>query len=240
MLNKKQINILLDSLIYGDGSIRENGGRRYYTTSKLLADDIQELIFKTGKSSNILFRKTKGNQVKLPNKPIYYQNHDMYVVCEYKTLKSASVRPYSKKTVKYKGKVYCVTIPNNTLIVRRENKPVISGNSPGWIHPNTIYKYLYQLGYKWIADHYLGEEPIKLTNGLIQIPYNCNTEELWFAHPRRTAILHSHINPAEGNKNGWTDKLYNDVRNYLLELQKTREFKCYTMSEWIENNTKIQ
>jgi hypothetical protein len=106
--------------------------------------------------------------------------------------------------------------------------------TPGWQHPNEIYAALPEVGFEWIADHFLGEKPIRFSNNLVQVPYNCNTEELHIAYPRNTAILHSHISPKEGNKNGWTDELYNSVRTYLLELQKTRTLVPLTMSEWID------
>ena len=108
--------------------------------------------------------------------------------------------------------------------------------TPGWEHPKELYAILPTAGFEWIADHFIGEKPIIFSNDLVQLPYNCNTEELHNAFPRETAILHSHISPKEGNKNGWTETLYQSVRNYLLELQKTRTFVSLTMSEWIDSS----
>ncbi|MDP2692242.1 MAG: DUF2334 domain-containing protein [bacterium] len=107
--------------------------------------------------------------------------------------------------------------------------------TPGWEHPKEVYTDLKTVGFEWIADHFLGETSIKLSNGIVQIPYNCNTEELQIANPRQTAIFHSHISPKEGNRNGWTEDLYNTVRAYLLELQKTSDFNCLNMSEFVES-----
>lgn len=106
--------------------------------------------------------------------------------------------------------------------------------TPGWIHPKELYQILPTIGINWIADHFIGEQPIVLSNGLIQIPYNCNIETLEFSYPQKIAIFHSHISPKEGNKNGWTEDLYKKTREYLLKLKETHDLECLTMSELTE------
>ena len=51
-LSQRQCNILLDSLICGDGYERSDM-KEYYTSSKQLADDVQRLSLHAGLSSNI-------------------------------------------------------------------------------------------------------------------------------------------------------------------------------------------
>lgn len=51
--------------------------------------------------------------------------------------------PY-RKDVPYKGKIYCVTVPNGNMVVRRNDKPVISGNS---IHSEAYSRLLEVLGF---------------------------------------------------------------------------------------------
>ena len=41
----------------------------------------------------------------------------------------SSVRTFAFKEEYYKGKVYCASVPNGTLFVRRDGKPIITGNS---------------------------------------------------------------------------------------------------------------
>ena len=105
---------------------------------------------------------------------------------------------------------------------------------PGWVASNDVYKHLKTNGFDWIADHILGEDIITLSNGLIQVPYNCNIENLEHAYPNKTAIFHSHISPKEGNKNGWTKELYLSTKNYLIELQKKYKLVPLTFSEYVE------
>ncbi len=55
-LSKRQLGILFEAMMSGDGSWmnRERDYGRYYTSSKQLADDVQELAIKLGLSANIL------------------------------------------------------------------------------------------------------------------------------------------------------------------------------------------
>ena len=57
-LSKNQLRVLFDWMMKGDGHIG-NGNVEYYTKSKRLADDVQEIVLKLGFSANI-YKKTKG------------------------------------------------------------------------------------------------------------------------------------------------------------------------------------
>jgi len=130
-LSPRQINIFLDAYCLGDGSIRESGGRRFYTTSKRLADDIQELILKTGGVANIRVRKAKNTPIKIGDKN-YIRNYDIFIVEERIKRKQFYVdksRFNHIKKINYRGKIYCVEVPNHIVYVRRNGKPVWSGNS---------------------------------------------------------------------------------------------------------------
>jgi hypothetical protein len=53
---------------------------------------------------------------------------DVYSISILKHKMGFNARPIKKEVVKYKGKVYCVTVPTGNIIVRRNNKVVICGN----------------------------------------------------------------------------------------------------------------
>lgn len=125
--SKETIAEFLRMAMVGDGYQNPKfGHRKYYTTSKLLADDIQELFIKIGAQANISVKKTppcllNGSGV----------SNLQYHISENKSGK-ASIRkadntPVFKK-VPYSGMVYCATVPNGTLICRREGKSFIAGN----------------------------------------------------------------------------------------------------------------
>jgi predicted SAM-dependent methyltransferase len=119
------LEIFLTWFNKGDGSIRKNGDRVYFTTSKQLADDLQEIILKIGRSATI--RKYAGRAATVGDRVIdksrtaagyfLYERKANYV-----TLGSAS-------TENYEGRVYCATVPNEVLYVRRNGKPMWCGNT---------------------------------------------------------------------------------------------------------------
>ena len=122
------IAAFLDGAVGGDGWI-QNGYRSYATTSKLLADDIAELFFKLGGSPSVTIRLTNGwwirgrsGEVTLPQ----------YHVRENNGRKSAALdgksRKFMVKERDYCGMVYCATVPNGTLVVRRAGKMMVAGN----------------------------------------------------------------------------------------------------------------
>lgn len=118
--NVELIHRFISGAIAGDGWIEPNGGLRYATTSRLLADDMQELFIKIGLSPSLSIRK-KGNP----------RHNDQYWVTGNSTktahLRDKDNRSIIKETL-YDGMVFCATVPNGTLIVRRNGKISICGN----------------------------------------------------------------------------------------------------------------
>ncbi|UYZ40542.1 MAG: anaerobic ribonucleoside-triphosphate reductase [Candidatus Methanospirare jalkutatii] len=112
-LDREYLRILFHWLVKGDG-YEGNGNLDYYTKSKKLADDVQEIALKLGWNANI-YEKRKGSS-------------KWYRVAISKT-KHFKFREIKK--VKYQGKVYCVEVPNHTLYVRRNGKACWCGNSAG-------------------------------------------------------------------------------------------------------------
>ena len=113
-LSKRQLKILLDAMMLGDGTYKNNIGILYTTKSKRLADDFQEIALKVGYASNILKHKKSG----------------IYTI-------SLAVRPNSmpnqekdnKKWINYNNFVYCLKVPNHLMYVRRNGKGCWNGNS---------------------------------------------------------------------------------------------------------------
>jgi hypothetical protein len=122
------IEAFLESARKGDGGTNPGGTYTIATTSKRLADDLQELILKTGANSSI--RTVKAKPYKINGK------QGTNTVNQYWVYKTKVKNPYlrdsknkpSFKTVHYKGKVYCATVPNSTLVVRRKNRIIVAGN----------------------------------------------------------------------------------------------------------------
>lgn len=126
MLSKRQLAILFNSMVLGDGHIK-NGFISYYSSSEKLMDDVQEIILKLGFTGNILKRKREPRLFKKENRIIksdrYQYQINMSKSSFYKLLKS------NRNKVEYSDKVYCCEVPNHTLYVRRNGKAIWCGNT---------------------------------------------------------------------------------------------------------------
>lgn len=141
------IRIFLDNFNLGDGSIHK-GNKVYFTTSKRLADDLQELIFKVGSVCNIVFNDNAGTSMSVNGKS-YIRRRGNYTLYEHNKFtdfwfETGCRKARYIKEVDYNGKVYCLTVPNGTVYVRRNGKPFWSSNcarqgSP----PSELYQLLF-------------------------------------------------------------------------------------------------
>lgn len=125
--NKDELENLLDGLIASDGHIAQDGKITYTTTSKKLADQIQQLCLHCDKAAHISIQT---------NRETSFGDKTLYVVSILQEHFKPEVNrnnDYKSKTewiMDWKGKIYCVTVPNGTLYVRRNGIPVWCGNSP--------------------------------------------------------------------------------------------------------------
>jgi len=112
-LGKRQLRILLDALILGDGSLNRDKTypTYYYTASEKLRDDFQEIALKCG----FQVKYMKGNRCW------------RLALCQRKEAKIWN--PSGIKKVKYQGKVYCFEVPNHLFITRRNGKIGIHSNT---------------------------------------------------------------------------------------------------------------
>ena len=129
-LSFRQLKILFNSLMFGDGSY-DGIYPRYTTTSKRLADDFQELVFKLG------FAATIGEKNKKNGKHLCC--YDVYISTKCLTPGLNTRKIKHDKFIEYNGLVWCCTMPRNNIIyVRRNNKPCWSGNSPECVKLTTF------------------------------------------------------------------------------------------------------
>ena len=133
-LPPKQLKILFDALVDGDGHrAKRKEGRRdeidYYTSSKLLADDVQEIILKLGYSANISVRDRIGKRCCQKVRPFNpgITRHLSYCLSVRYT-KFLDLKRTTKQYVDYNDDVYCVTVPPyHTIYVRYKGKPLWIG-----------------------------------------------------------------------------------------------------------------
>lgn len=116
----------LEALVGGDGSHiqnRKSQAYRYYTTSKQLANDVQEIVFKCGYSSSTYQRKIKSGATEYS--VFWSEAQDG----RFPILMPNNKRPPQINVVNYSGKVWCLSVPTGLFITRRNGKITIQGNS---------------------------------------------------------------------------------------------------------------
>ena len=131
MLTKKQIKLLLDGMVLGDGCKK---GTRIITSSIEQANLIQILIVIAGYYSNILVNDNRGvhfsNKVKsgkIVTKNISY----LVTIGKNKHFHHMSTRGtnHIKKISNQNKLIWCPTVNNGTWVCRRNGKTYITGNS---------------------------------------------------------------------------------------------------------------
>ncbi len=127
------LRVFLEAYADGDGSRRLDGNHTViYTTSALMADDLQVLAIKAGWSANIRIDDRTGLERVMPTGQRFTNARPCYIVSLVKTRTHPLVNHNGAKNdswERYTGKVYCVKVPNGLLFVRRNGKPVVSGNT---------------------------------------------------------------------------------------------------------------
>lgn len=104
----RQLRLLLDTLMYGDGTITRN---TYHTASYDLARDFQELAHKCGIKTSI--RKSG-------------EMYNCYL------MRGDCTRIKEVNVTDYNGKVWCVNVDNGYIVTRRNDKIAVTGNCDSW------------------------------------------------------------------------------------------------------------
>ncbi len=137
------IAVFLDAMVEGDGTVhRESGHRVIYTSSRELADDLQVLAIKAGLSANVRVDERVGLERTMPGGQKFNNLRPCYVVSllgnrSYPIVNNArgassryrNAEGYHDQMEHYSGRIHCVKVPNGLLWVRRNGKPVVSGNT---------------------------------------------------------------------------------------------------------------
>ena len=149
----RQLGIFLHYYMLGDGcfSAQPTMG----TVSKKMADQLQEAIQKLGFSAMIQTEIAKKDRTMKDGRIIKKENCLPFYRLNIRTSRYQTIN--IKKT-KYKGDIWCVSVPNEILYVRRNGKPVWCGNTissffgklrfmfyrlPDWMIPKNFKKKMY-------------------------------------------------------------------------------------------------
>ncbi len=119
-MSARQIDEFLHWYALGDGHYYEHNPVRaqYVSRSYRLIDDIQELLLRTGKTGSI---QTYPGCAR-----VEVRTHKRETDKGYKWY--GKLQPYHRGTVEFDDEVFCVSVPTGALLVRRNGKPIVSGN----------------------------------------------------------------------------------------------------------------
>lgn len=119
-LPREQLGILLSAMVAGDGNIPKlgrQGAFMYATVSKVLAEQVAEIALRLGYTTRSRSMQPPGNR------QLRYEVH-----CTPLRTREIHLRR-SASRVRYSGNVVCFTVPNGTLLTRRDGGWLVSGNS---------------------------------------------------------------------------------------------------------------
>ena len=111
---------LLDGLLNSDGHINKRGSIMYDTTSKELVNCLQTIFCISG--YKITIKNRKSNSIKHKQRYRLYFSKQKYT-CEKKGVKGGWFEQ------NYDDYVYCLSVPTSFIVIRRNGKVSITGNS---------------------------------------------------------------------------------------------------------------
>jgi hypothetical protein len=122
---------IVEAILLGDGShcVTETGPSvKLTTTSKQLADDFQELCIRIGAGS--IIRPLDREWKKFKNNPHYLDGWSLsYTETRDVSQVDGDRNSDGFRLIPYSGNVYCAEMRTGLLYVRRNGKPMLSGNS---------------------------------------------------------------------------------------------------------------
>ena len=122
------LSAFLSGAVDGDGWLgQQTHLPRYGSASKRLADGIQEVMLKLGMSPSIYTRPAGVDVIR--GRECQVKEFYRVAACRQRpiSLRDAYGTP-SFEASHYEGTVYCLSVPNTTLMVRRGGAPIIAGN----------------------------------------------------------------------------------------------------------------
>jgi hypothetical protein len=117
-LSKYQTRMLIDGMVLSNGGYLPNENYLFGTESTKLADQFMQLCLHAGWSSN----KTVRSEYKYSCQMIVYKKENDPEV-------NNGELGEEEEFYNYSGSVHCVEVPGNVFMVRRNGKPVWTGNS---------------------------------------------------------------------------------------------------------------
>ena len=234
------INLFLDTIWMCDGD--KEKGKRFYTSSPKMVNDIQELLALNGKAVSVARRPARE-----------HQNHDAYTlhILEYECIGTRKNYKQAFYKQKYHGPVHCIQVPGEGVILTRlHGKTVWNGNSiislllpensmPRTVDGKPLEVLLNPLGIpsrvnnSLIYELYLGKLAAK-TGQPYKVPGFNGKDEKWYEMVEKELARHGVskteevFDPVEHRK---LERPINVGNMYFLKLSHTAESKISTRGQ---------
>lgn len=140
----KQLKLAFDAYALGDGNWQSENSVSLYTSSKQLADDLQEICAKLGYKSQYAFKQHDN--------PAWNDQYVIYVSlrCPITKVDKSGDGRNDVSLEPYKGNVYCITVDEtNNFIIRQNGCVWVSGNTG---NPGNI-------GSSWVKEMFIDPAP---------------------------------------------------------------------------------
>ncbi|MBU0929947.1 MAG: hypothetical protein KJ623_02655 [Nanoarchaeota archaeon] len=215
-LSSRQLELFLEWYCLGDGTNMKEGFRIFYTSSKKLADDVQELLLKVGKVGIVKQRQGKGK--------VWIKDHwadasrIQFEIHERVKKLDSWIDKRDIKKIKYEGLVYCAEVENHIMYVRRNGKPYWCGNTlMYWSHPNELFNStLFKMKEELIKSNYVGYIDINCivnARGIYPLEFTCR-----FGYPTISIQM-------EGVLSNWGEILYSIAKKEKPEFKTKKGFQ---------------
>ena len=127
-----QLQVICDNILQWDGSIDAKNRRKYTTTNDADADFVQFAFSACGYRATVSKKERKG-ELHHTNGKAYTRKADEYEVCisdtVYIGLSTGKDKTEIAKEAPEDGYKYCFTVPSSFLVLRRNGKIFLTGNS---------------------------------------------------------------------------------------------------------------
>ncbi|MDG7010771.1 MAG: hypothetical protein JRN57_01500 [Nitrososphaerota archaeon] len=155
-LGPRQINIFLDWFSKGGAATTKDSHRVFHTASRTLADDIQELLLKVGRVGTITHGRGRGEARAADHRAD--GSGSLFEVHEQVRRLDSLIDRRKVKAISYGGTVYCATVKNHLMYVRRNGKPYWCGNtSMYWTRSSPVFdRTLSKMKDRLAASKYVG------------------------------------------------------------------------------------
>lgn len=155
-LSSRQIEVFLEWFAVGDGTLMKNGFRMFYSSSRKLADDIQELLLRVGRLGIVKARQ-RSRKIRIENH-CADTSRPQYEVIERVRRLDSWIDKRDIRMVEYDGTVHCASVKNHIMYVRRNGKPYWCGNtSMYWTKTSPVFENtLLKMKEKLVQSEYVG------------------------------------------------------------------------------------